>query len=429
MSDVRFNPGADLPKAPDISLDGLAISSPMARALAELSDTGEDLAAYLQLMHGIAWETTSLGPLDQWSQELATQFYLMMLNPAAQNLILGPEAIVVYNPTYGALIRDHHPSFFGKPVETWLAWEPYFPDMQRVIGEAARVGRAVEESDLIMYISNNGIMEEVSLFITVVRLPRPLAGFLGTLQDNTQAMVRERRISSLKEFSECWKTASDLDELWTKMVQQLSSRSRQFCFTALYTATLSDEAGNISDSSNNEVEDVAYVLHETCLGYEKTPDNLKTIDLVSHAMPVGSLMWKAYGTRAPVLMSRQDIPETWHQLAKSHGFEDEVQNAMILPSSSNKLSKVQAFLILGLCTRRNYDDGYRTFLLEVQRLLADTVNNLISARDAVKKKTDLAKRARIEKELMEKELVLRREQAELAHSKVGRLSATAESVE
>jgi len=401
----------------------------MAKALADLHEAGTDLATYLEVMEGIRWEATSLGPLDNWSQELATQFHLMMLNSTAQNMILGDDTIVVYNQAYAEIIRDHHPSYFGTSITTWLAWAQYFPTIQKVVEQAAKFGRAVEEKDFLMYLPKNGLYEEISLLVMVIRLPAPLAGFLTTIQDNTTQMVRERRISSLKDFSECWKSSESLDELWTKILHQLSGRPKQFSFTALYTASLASEAGNTSDSSSGESEDAAYVLHPDSQGYDNTPDQLRVFELSSNTEPFITLMCKSHATRAPVIMSQQDIPDIWQRIAKSQGFEDEVQHAVILPSSSNKLSKVQAFLVLGLSPRRRYDDGYKTFLLEVQRLLADSVNNLISAQESVKKKRDLAKRARIEKELMEKELELRKEQAELAQLKVGRLASTAESVE
>jgi len=429
MSDIDLNPAADLPKAANLSLNGLHISPPMARAMSNLCEAGADLSDHLELIKSVDWANTSLGPVGQWSQELATQFHLMMLNPTPQSLTLGTDSIVIYNPAYADLIRDHHPSFFGKPIATWTAWRQYFASIQRVMGKAAAIGRAVEEKDFVMYLPKNGILEEISLFITVIRLPAPLSGFLTTFQDNTTQMVRDRRISSLKEFSECWKSSVNMDDLWTKILNQLSDRPRQFCFTALYTATLAFDTGNASDSSNAESEDIAYALHPMSPAYETTPESLKIVELAPPNVPLVILMRKSHSTRAPVLISGQDIPHVWQDLARRQGYRDDVRKAVILPSSSNKLSKVQAFLVLGLSTRRGYDEHYKTFFLEVQRLLADAVNNLISVQETIKKKMDLAKRARIEKELMEKELQIRREQAELAQLKMGRLSSTAESVE
>ena len=160
-------------------------------------------------------------------------------------------------------------------------------------------------------------------------MPTPLAGFLATFQDNTVALVRERRISSLKEFSECWKSAADLDELWTRLLIQLSERPQQFSFTALYTATLASEAGNASDSSSNESDDVAYALHPMSRGYDVAPQQLKIIDLASRNVPLAPLMRKAHSIRAPVLVSKQDLPDTWQQLARNQGFGDDVRHAVV----------------------------------------------------------------------------------------------------
>lgn len=214
MSGLHFDSGSPLSKAAGISLDGQNLS-PMAKALADLREAGDDLATYLEAMKSIRWEDTSLGPLDNWSQELTTQFHLMMLNSTAQNLILGDDTIVVYNEAYAEIIRDHHPSYFGTSITSWHAWEPYFPAIKRVVEQAANFGRAVEEKDFLMYLPKNGLWEEISLLVMVIRLPTPLAGFLTTIQENTTQMVRDRRISSLKEFSECWKPSESLDELST----------------------------------------------------------------------------------------------------------------------------------------------------------------------------------------------------------------------
>jgi len=280
-----------------------------------------------------------------------------------------------------------------------------------------------------MYLPVNGTLEEVSMSITVIALPAPLSGFHATFQDTTLSMVRERRIDSLKEFSECWKSADSLDHLWMKLFDQLSGRPNQFCFTTLYTASSATDTGHASDSSSGggDSEDVVYTVYPDTHG-EKT-DSLATIDLTTTSSPLNAYFRKAQSIRAPVLIPHEVIPNTWQQLAQSKGFQDICQQAVIIPSSSNKLTKVQAFLVLGLSTRRPYDDAYRTFLLEVQRVLADRVINIITVREAANKKRDMAKRARIEKDLIEKELVLRKQEAELASNKVDRLAEVAESVE
>jgi len=397
--------------------------------LERLSKAGPDLQAHMQLMDQIDFAATSLGPLSTWSQELATQCYLTMMTPVPQSITLGPDSIVLYNVAYGKLIRDYHPSYFGRSVTTWIEWAPYFPTMQRIMGEAASNGRAVQEDHFVMYLPVNGIFEEVSMSITVIALPSPLSGFHATFQDTTLSMVRERRIDSLKEFSECWKSADTLDDLWRNLFNQLSGRPNQFCFTTLYTATSIADAGNASDSSSGgaDLEDVVYTVYPD--PSVETADSLATIDLTTTSNPFYAYFRKARSTRAPVLLPHEVIPESWQHLAQSRGFGDICRQAVIIPSSSNKLTKVQAFLILGLSTRRPYDDAYRTFLLEVQRILADCTINIITAREAANKKRDIAKRARIEKDLIEKELVLRKQEAELASNKVDRLAEVAESVE
>jgi len=404
-------------------------SSPAEDVLDRLRKAGTDLHAHVQLMDHIDFAATSLGPLSTWSQELATQVYLIMMTPVPQSITLGPDSIVLYNAAYGNLIRDYHPSYFGRSVTTWAEWAPYFPTMQKIMTEAANKGRAVQEDHFVMYLPVEGIFEEVSMSITVIALHSPLSGFHATFQDTTSSMVRERRVDSLKEFSECWKSADNLDDLWMKLFNQLGGRPNQFCFTTLYTASSAVDAGNASDTSSGggESEDVVYTVYPDT-NVDKT-DYLATIDLTTTSNSLDTYFRKARSIRAPVLIPHEVIPEPWQQLAQCKGFHDICRQAVIIPSSSNKLTKVQAFLVLGLSTRRPYDDAYRTFLLEVQRILADRVINITTAREAANKKRDMAKRARIEKDLIEKELALRKQEAELASNKVDRLAEVAESVE
>lgn len=58
---------------------------------------GPDMDDHLRLFEAIDWSATSLGPLDSWPQELATQVFLTMLLPDAQSLVLGEDMVVIYN--------------------------------------------------------------------------------------------------------------------------------------------------------------------------------------------------------------------------------------------------------------------------------------------------------------------------------------------
>ncbi|KAH0261425.1 putative histidine kinase HHK19p, partial [Aureobasidium melanogenum] len=173
-------------------------SSPMHAVLARLR--GPDMDDHLRLFEAIDWSATSLGPLDSWPQELATQVFLTMLLPDAQSLVLGEDMVVIYNQAYGRLIRDHHPGYFGRPVASWTEWLPYFEKMAAIYAQAEKTGRAWVTSKFPMIMDSGGFKENVDFSCAVICLPPPLRGFLGSFKETTATAAAEKRHSILEDL-------------------------------------------------------------------------------------------------------------------------------------------------------------------------------------------------------------------------------------
>lgn len=150
---------------------------------------GPDIDDHLRLFEAIDWSGTSLGALDSWPQELATQVFLTMLVPDPQALILGEERVVIYNQAYGRLIRDHHPKYFGRPVATWTEWLPYFEKMGENYLQAEKTGRAWINSTFPMVMDSGGFKENVDFSCAFICLPPPLNGFLGCFRETTASVA------------------------------------------------------------------------------------------------------------------------------------------------------------------------------------------------------------------------------------------------
>ncbi|KAH0337852.1 putative histidine kinase HHK19p, partial [Aureobasidium melanogenum] len=161
---------------------------------------GPDMDDHLRLFDAIDWSATSLGPLDSWPQELATQVFLTMLLPDAQSLVLGEDMVVIYNQAYGRLIRDHHPGYFGRPVASWTEWLPYFEKMAAIYAQAEKTGRAWVTSKFPMVMDSGGFKENVDFSCAVICLPPPLKGFLGSFKETTATTAAEKRHSILEDL-------------------------------------------------------------------------------------------------------------------------------------------------------------------------------------------------------------------------------------
>ncbi|KAI5249109.1 hypothetical protein E4T42_05483 [Aureobasidium subglaciale] len=408
-------------------MDGFyASSSPMHAVLDRLR--GPDIDDHLQLFETIDWTGTSLGPIDGWSQELATQIFLTMLVPNPQSLVLGEDKVVIYNQAYGRLIRDHNPQYFGTPIATWIEWAPYFESMGAIYKQVETTGRAYVLSTFPMVMASAGFRENVDFSGAVICLPPPLDGYLGTFTEITDIVASEKRASVLQNLVSIWKSSPDLKALWANILESVDQHSELFPFFALYSSTLAPGSGILSESSENDSEDFAYSLE----GSGGTPDSEcpripQYYDLgpeIDGQTPdsMTQHLRKAQNERASVLITAADIPAAWQSLAQHRGVGEACRGAVVCPSSSNRLSRVQAFLLLGLSTRDAYNESYQNFVFKLQGEFANIVASIMSAEEAARKKAETAKRLQLATELVNKELALRRKETELATVRVERIT-------
>ncbi|KAI5262630.1 hypothetical protein E4T47_09244 [Aureobasidium subglaciale] len=408
-------------------MDGFyANSSPMHAVLDRLR--GPDIDDHLQLFETIDWTATSLGPIDGWSQELATQIFLTMLVPNPQSLVLGEDKVVIYNQAYGRLIRDHNPQYFGTPIATWIEWAPYFESMGAIYKQAERTGRAYVLSTFPMVMASAGHKENVDLSGAVICLPPPLDGYLGTFTEITEIVASEKRASVLQNLVSMWKSAPNLKTLWANVLKSVDQYPELFPFFALYSSTLATESKILSDSGDDDSDDFAYSLE----GSGGTPDSespripqyfdlsLKTDRQISDSMT--RHLRKAQNERASVLIAAADIPAAWQNLAQHRGVGEACRGAVVCPSSSNRLSRVQAFLLFGLSTRDAYNESYQNFVFKLQGEFANIVASIMSAEEAARKKAETARRLQLAAELVNKELALQRKETELATVRVERIT-------
>ncbi|KAH0386632.1 putative histidine kinase HHK19p, partial [Aureobasidium melanogenum] len=386
---------------------------------------GPDIDDHLRLFEATDWSATSLGPLDSWPQELATQVFLTMLLPDPQSLVLGEESVVIYNQAYGRLIRDHHPAYFGRPVATWTEWLPYFEQMGAIYAQAEKTGRAWVNPTFPMVMNSGGFKENVDFSCTVICLPPPLKGFLGSFKETTATAAAEKRNLILEDLVSLWKTSSSLKALWANVLNSISQHPELFPFCSLYSATLAIQNDpSVSDSSGNESDGCIYTLEGTVESEDSDLSGiLQNIDLGTETDgpsrdPFLSYFQRAETTRSPVAMDQSDIPPGWQSIAKARDVGEACRGAVVCPSSSNQLSRVQAFLVFGLSTRDAYNESYQEWVLRLQRELSDIVASILSTQEAARKKREIARRQRLESELVIKELALQRKEAELAALRV-----------
>jgi signal transduction histidine kinase len=150
-----------------------------------------------KLCREMDWESTPLGPVEQWPESLRTAAGMVVRQGIAQALCWGPELLQIYNDAYRVILGDKHPAALGRPVLwTWSEIERDIrPLFERVLG-----GETVYYEDLRLQVVRFGVKQES--FFTFSYSPVVVEGgrvagvlvncFETTAQVHAQALQRER---------------------------------------------------------------------------------------------------------------------------------------------------------------------------------------------------------------------------------------------
>jgi len=337
MSSGRSNPG------------GVTINTDIPAPSYRLIGEGE----LADLIRRFDWKSTSLGPVETWSDTLVTTVNLLLASKHPMFLWWGPELIQFYNDGYRPSIRDDkHPAALGqRGMECWPEiWEIIGPQIEAVM----RGGVATWNINQLVPINRNGKLEEV--YWTYGYSPvRDEAGTVqGTLvvcSETTEQVLSERRLRTLLAIAAADSLAenqlSESEALLAcgrNIVEKLNEAAADFPFAALYLQVQREfvAAGNTATAaafSDPRHWPLASVLNsQTPLLAEDLRERFGDLIFPPWAEPV---------TRAYVLPVR-------------------------MPGSS-----IQAALVFGISPRLPFDDRYQTFFQLVGSRISDLLRSQV----------------------------------------------------
>jgi PAS domain S-box-containing protein len=139
------------------------------------------------------WASTSLGPLEAWPAALKTAAATILGSSLPMALLLGDDAIALYNDAYAALIGLRHPSTLGsKSRESW----PEAAAFTDQAVAAAQRGERLSFRDHEMTLLRKGVPEQVWMNIDCSPLRDENGAILGLLSvalETTGRVRAERR--------------------------------------------------------------------------------------------------------------------------------------------------------------------------------------------------------------------------------------------
>jgi signal transduction histidine kinase len=168
------------------------------------------------------WSRTPLGPLEAWPRSLKNYVGMIHQLPSAAIVFWGAEHVQLYNDGYSVIMGPRHPRHLGSTFqECWPeAYATIEPWMQRVLEK----GETVEVNRTLVPLTRFGFTEEAYFTFSFSPLrddAGKIAGILQLVTEETDAVIGERRTTSLQELANRTpqaKTTADATRLSAKVL-------------------------------------------------------------------------------------------------------------------------------------------------------------------------------------------------------------------
>ncbi|KAI9753971.1 MAG: hypothetical protein M4579_004931 [Chaenotheca gracillima] len=383
------------------------------------------LPEHVQFALGIDWASTSLGPMEDWSNTLRSMCNLIMASPHPAAMYWGEDLVSIYNEAYIQLAGQKHPQLMGSSYR--VAWSEIWDSVKDVFGSAILTGQATMKDDDCLFIRRAGFLEETYFSWAIIPLvgeDGSVVGLYNPAFEKTRRKIAERRMLTLREVGERIATARQLSSFWGQVIKGLEFNELDAPFALLYSVTDDVESDVSSTQSNSMISSKQCVLESSIGVPEGHLAAQSPLDLKSSHAGFGPHFRTALGADKPVLFRIDDGTLSPHLLEglERRGFDDPCTSAVICPIHPTTGEAILGFLIMGINPRRQYDDDYDLFVQLLSRQLATSMASVVLFEEEIKRgqrAANLAARDRIE---LSQQLAARTQEAEESETKFTRMA-------
>jgi PAS domain S-box-containing protein len=316
----------------------------LADFLGRSGDVGRDLLA-------VDWPGTPLGPIETWPRSLSTVVRVLLTSRFSMWMAWGPELTFLCNDAYRRdTLGKKYPWALGRPARE--VWEEIWPEIGPRIETVMSTGEATWDEALLLFLERTGYREETYHTFSYSPLPDDdglVAGMLCVVNEDTEAVIGERRMATLRELGTVASGVRDERDFLDAAAQQLAGNPHSLPFTMVYL--LDDAGGAVLQCSSGIPED--HPAAPALIVEGQRPGALWPIaDLAAgHAVTV-DLSYERFG-RLP-----------------RGAWEQPPQRALAMPIPQAGHARPYGFLIVALNRYRPLDNDYRSFVELIAQHLA-----------------------------------------------------------
>jgi signal transduction histidine kinase len=330
-----------------------------------LSGGGEICA----LVRDFDWSPTPLGDPESWPQSLKTIVRVILTSRFAMWMGWGPELTFLYNDAYARMtLGKKHPWALGKPSrEVWAEiWEDIGPRIQKVLD----TGQATWDEALLLFLERSGYREETYHTFSYSPLHGEdgrVAGNLCVVSEETERVIGERRLMTLRSLAAELNTTSTEREVIAAIERSLRANTKDLPFTLTYLFSDEDQARLGSMTGIESSHQAAPAVIPASMDHR--------------TWPVGEVLAR----KAPLQMD--DLETRFGPLPT--GFWDESPTgALLVPIASQAQESPAGVFIAALNPYRRLDAGYSGFIELIAGQIAGSLAN-VRAYEQERKRAEL----------------------------------------
>jgi len=320
----------------------------------------------------LAWEKTSLGPLNSWPQSLKTAIGLMLNSQHPIWVAWGPEALFLYNDAYiDVLSLAKHPWALGKPAA--VVWAEIWDICGPLADKVFEKGEASFVNDVRLFMSRGDFLEETFYSFSYSPI-RDEAGNVGGLfcpsTEVTSKVLHTRRLRTLSELASESLTQKSTSAACKAAAAIIKNAPDDIPFALLYL---------VSSDGN-------YGILEQAIGVSETDGVICPRDVDLRNVTSNDALWpiaRVVRTAQPEIISIKDF----------EGFpvgaaNQRLSEAFVLPIVSRGDARASGVLVAGVNPTRKLDFEYRSFFELVAGHIATAVQNARAAEEE-KRRADM----------------------------------------
>jgi len=317
---------------------------------------GGDMGA---LMRAKDWAATPLGPAEYWPQSLKTVIRILLTSRYAMWMAWGKDLTVFYNDAYLPTLGVKHGWALGAPATE--VWKEIWPDIGPRIDHVLATGESTWDEGLLLFLERSGYPEETYHTFSYSPLADEegrIVGMLCVVTEETERVIGERRINSLREIAAEIAGKNTRAEVLGSAERRISGNPQDLPFTLTYLfeadgkAHLAFATGFPSGAAGH---------------HPASPEMLDPADPAA-AWPAGEVLARS-GIRDVGDLDRHfdSLPTgAWSQSPRE---------AVIAPIPRQGLTTPAGFLIAAVSPFRRFDAGFPGFVSLVAGQLASGLAN------------------------------------------------------